>query len=78
MQLTALILAAHTSDSFGSAELDVLARLGGQSPQQVEDLLDQLVRRRLLDAWQHLREHDEITWRLLPERSAPDSAAPGR
>jgi hypothetical protein len=78
VQLTALILAAHTSDSFGSAELDVLARLGGQSPQQVEDLLDQLVRCRLLDAWQHLREHDEITWRLLPERGATNSAAPGR
>jgi len=69
VQLTALVLAAHTSDGVGSAELDVLARLGGQSPQQVEDLLDQLVRCRLLAAWQHLREHDEICWRL-PERGA--------
>ncbi|NGO43062.1 hypothetical protein [Streptomyces ureilyticus] len=77
VQLTALVLAAHTSDGVGSAELDVLARLGGQSPQQVEDLLDQLVRCRLLAAWQHLREHDEICWRL-PERGAPSGAAPGR
>ncbi|WP_405606299.1 hypothetical protein [Streptomyces sp. NBC_00076] len=77
VQLTALVLAAHTSDGVGSAELDVLARLGGQSPQQVEDLLDQLVRCRLLAAWQHLREHDEISWRL-PEHSAPSSAPPGR
>ncbi|MET9833717.1 hypothetical protein ABZ078_31455 [Streptomyces sp. NPDC006385] len=77
VQLTALVLAAHTSDSVGSADLDVLARLGGQSPQQVEDLLDQLVRCRLLAAWHHLREHDEISWRL-PERDTLSSATPGR
>ncbi|MFJ7231474.1 hypothetical protein ACIQVF_18215 [Streptomyces tendae] len=77
VQLTALVLAAHTSNGFGSTEVDVLARLGGQSPQQVEDLLDQLVRCRLLAAWQHLREHDEICWRL-PERGAPSNATPGR
>ncbi|MFF3000067.1 hypothetical protein ACFVTC_36800 [Streptomyces sp. NPDC057950] len=74
VQLTALVLAAHTSGSFGSAELDVLARLGGQSPQQVEDLLDQLVRSRLLAAWQHRREHDEISWHL-PGHGTPSSAA---
>jgi hypothetical protein len=78
VQLNALILAAHTSDGFGSAELDVLARLGSQSQQQVEDLLDQLVRCRLLASWQHLREHDEIAWHLLPERGVPSSATPGR
>ncbi|MFJ2171055.1 hypothetical protein [Streptomyces griseofuscus] len=47
----------------------MLARLGGQSQQQVEDLLDQLVRCRLFASWQHLREHDEIAWRLLTLRT---------
>ncbi|WP_253914415.1 hypothetical protein [Streptomyces mayonensis] len=77
MQLTTLVLAAHTSDGFTSAEVDVLARLGSHSPQQAEDLLGQLLRCRLLAAWQHLREHDEICWHL-PERCAPSNATPGR
>ncbi|MDQ1033091.1 hypothetical protein QF035_010673 [Streptomyces umbrinus] len=66
VQLTALTLAAHTCDSTGSAELDVLTRLCGQSPQQLEDLLDQLVRSRLLTGWRHI-SHEEISWRLSPQ-----------
>jgi hypothetical protein len=66
MQLTELTLAAHTCDSTGSAELDVLTRLCGQSPQQLEDLLDQLVRSRLLAGWRHI-SHEEISWRLSPQ-----------
>ncbi|WP_189307480.1 hypothetical protein [Streptomyces cinerochromogenes] len=76
MQLTALVLPAHTSDGFGSPEGDVLARLGGHAPQQVEDLLDQLLRCRLLAAWQPLREHDEIC--CACQRDAPSNATPGR
>ncbi|MFE2610115.1 hypothetical protein ACFXDI_43920 [Streptomyces mirabilis] len=64
VRLTALALAAHTAhSSTGSAELALLVRLCGQSPQQLEDLLDQLVRSRLLASWQHVGEHDEISWR---------------
>ncbi|GGT03067.1 hypothetical protein GCM10010206_77130 [Streptomyces cinerochromogenes] len=76
VQLTALVLPAHTSDGFGSPEGDVLARLGGHAPQQVEDLLDQLLRCRLLAAWQPLREHDEIC--CACQRDAPSNATPGR
>ncbi|MGW0649425.1 hypothetical protein ACWD4T_11520 [Streptomyces umbrinus] len=66
VQLTALTLAAHTCDSTGSVELDVLTRLCGQSPQQLEDLLDQLVRSRLLAGWRHI-SHEEISWHLPPQ-----------
>ncbi|MEU7045895.1 hypothetical protein AB0A77_33225 [Streptomyces varsoviensis] len=71
VQLTALTLAAHTCDGTGSAELDVLTRLCGQSPQQLEDLLDQLVRSRLLADWRHISD-EEISWRL------PSQIAVGR
>ncbi|MFS8202564.1 hypothetical protein ACLVWQ_28220 [Streptomyces sp. CWNU-52B] len=74
VQLTALTLAAHTCDGTGSAELDVLTRLCGQSPQQLEDLLDQLLRTRLLTAWRHT-SHEEISWHLPPPTRA-DSAVP--
>lgn len=53
------------------AELDVLTRLCGQSPQQLEDLLDQLVRSRLLADWRHISD-EEISWRL------PSQIAVGR
>ncbi|GHA68984.1 hypothetical protein GCM10010372_80590 [Streptomyces tauricus] len=63
MQLTALALATHTCDGTGTAELDALTRLCGQSPQQLEDLFDQLVRTRLLAAWRRL-SHEEVAWHL--------------
>ncbi|MGI3202550.1 hypothetical protein ACRJ4W_37600 [Streptomyces sp. GLT-R25] len=44
----------------------MLTRLCGQSPQQLEDLLDQLVRSRLLAGWRHI-SHEEISWRLPPQ-----------
>jgi hypothetical protein len=73
VQLTALTLAAHTSDDAGSAELDVLTRLCGQSPQQLEDLFNQLVDCRLLATWRHVSDNDEISWLLpgVPGRAAP-------
>nr|WP_234383298.1 hypothetical protein [Streptomyces dysideae] len=66
-QLTTLVLAAHTRAGAGRTDLDVLARLCGQSPQQTEDLLDRLVRTRLLAAWHH-RDNDEISWHLPEHR----------
>jgi hypothetical protein len=63
VQLTTLVLAAHTFAGAGCTDLDALARLCGHSPQQLEDLLDRLVRSRLLAAWHHHRDHDEA-WRL--------------
>jgi hypothetical protein len=72
-QLTTLVLAAHTSARAGCTDLDVLARLCGQSPQQTEDLLDRLVRSRLLAVWHHHRDNDEISWHLpnAASRAAP-------
>ncbi|MFC4469331.1 hypothetical protein ACFPH6_33270 [Streptomyces xiangluensis] len=64
VQLTALVLASHTTLRAGNAELDVLARLCGQSPQQLEDLLDRLVRCSLLASWRHHRDSDEVSWQL--------------
>ncbi|MCX4564270.1 MULTISPECIES: hypothetical protein [Streptomyces] len=52
--------------STGSAELDLLARLCGQSPQQLQNLLDQLVRSRLLAGWRHIGDK-EISWHLSPQ-----------
>jgi hypothetical protein len=69
VQLTALVLAAHTADGAGSAETDVLTRLCGQSSQQLEDVLDQLVRLGLLTAWRHTAEHGDVSWQLPRDRS---------
>jgi hypothetical protein len=52
--------------STGSAERDLLARLCGQSPQQLQNLLDQLVRSRLLAGWRHIG-CEEISWHLSPQ-----------
>ncbi|CAM5585789.1 hypothetical protein SALBM311S_01205 [Streptomyces alboniger] len=65
LRLTALVLAAHTSvDAEHSADMDVLARLCGHSPQQTGELLDRLVTTRTLEAWHHNRETDEVLWHL--------------
>lgn len=63
-RLTALALAAHTRDDAGRVDADVLARLGGQAPQHLDDVLDQLVRFRLLQTWQRSSDQEEISWRL--------------
>ncbi|MFJ5595717.1 hypothetical protein ACIQCG_39020 [Streptomyces noursei] len=67
VQLTALALAAHTSARSGSVEADSLSRLCGLSLGQVEDLLDRLVRARLLGGWRRCAEVGELRWRLPPE-----------
>ncbi|MFE9059889.1 hypothetical protein [Streptomyces mutabilis] len=72
LQLTALALAAHTADGAGGAELDILTRLCGQSPPQLDDLLDRLVRSHLLAFWRPIRDNDEIVWQL------PNPRAPAR
>ncbi|MFJ6900662.1 hypothetical protein [Streptomyces hokutonensis] len=67
VQLAALTLATHTRDGGGSGELDVLTRLCGQSPQQLEELLDHLVRSSLLAGWRHIGD-EEISWLVHPTR----------
>ncbi|MFE9769567.1 hypothetical protein ACFYPC_34465 [Streptomyces sp. NPDC005808] len=67
VQLTTLVLASHTSAEAGRADLDILTRQCGQSPQQLEDLLDRLVRSQVLAAWHH-QDDDEVSWRLPDHR----------
>ncbi|QTI87230.1 hypothetical protein [Streptomyces sp. AgN23] len=67
VQLTTLTLAVHTSGRSGSVEVDLLTRLCGLSLGQVEELLDRLVRARLLDGWQRFAEAGELRWHLPPE-----------
>ncbi|WP_332880949.1 hypothetical protein [Streptomyces sp. NBC_00564] len=66
VQLATLVLASHTFAGAGLSDLDVLARQCGQSPQQLEDLLDRLVRSQVLAAWHH-QDNGEVSWRL-PDR----------
>lgn len=68
VQLTMLALASHTLAGAGCSDLDALARQCGQSPQQLEDLLDRLVRLRLLAAWHHHRDDDEVSWAVPAPR----------
>ncbi|MEU5796212.1 hypothetical protein ABZ800_22230 [Streptomyces sp. NPDC047813] len=65
LRLTALVLAAHTSDQAEhGTDMDVLTRLCGHSLQQTGELLDRLVTTRTLRAWHHNRETDEVFWQL--------------
>ncbi|WP_237693647.1 hypothetical protein [Streptomyces sp. SID2888] len=69
LQLTTLVLAAHTCvQDHHSADMDVLARLCGHSPHQTADLLDRLTAIRVLTAWHHRRDTDEVLWQLPHER----------
>jgi hypothetical protein len=74
LRLTALTLAAHSTAGAGGGELDALTRQCGQPPQQLEDLLDQLLRARLVTAWHHHHDSDEVRWEL-PAHSSPGSNA---
>ena len=68
LRLTALVLAAHTSgQAHHSIDMDALARLCGHSPRQMAELLDRLTRTRILAAWHHRRDTDEVLWQLLNE-----------
>ncbi|MFJ6841046.1 hypothetical protein ACIQRE_00075 [Streptomyces griseoluteus] len=64
LRLAALVLAAHSTAGVGDGELDALARQCGQPPQQLEDLLDQLVRTSLVTAWRLHHDGDEVRWEL--------------
>jgi hypothetical protein len=61
-RLTALVLAAHTTTVGATADMAVVARLCGHSPQQTEVLLDRLVAERTLSAWHLQRDTDEVHW----------------
>jgi len=61
-RLTALVLAAHTTAAGTAADMAVVARLCGHSPQQTGELLDRLVSSRTLAAWHHQRDTDEVHW----------------
>jgi hypothetical protein len=74
LRLTALALAAHSTAGAGEGELDALTHQCGQPPQQLEDLLDQLVRARLVSGWHHHHDNDEVRWEL-PAHSPPGEDA---
>lgn len=74
LRLAALVLAAHSTAGVGGGELEALTRQCGQPPQQLEDLLDQLVHARLVTAWHHQHDSDEVRWEL-PAHSPPSEAA---
>ncbi|WP_093911467.1 hypothetical protein [Streptomyces sp. cf386] len=74
LRLTALVLAAHTcTRGEHSADMDILTRLCGHSPQQTGELLDRLVATRTLEAWQHNRQTDEVFWQLPQPQAQPHS-----
>lgn len=79
LQLTTLVLAAHTSAlARHSADLEILARLCGHSCHQTEELLDRLVAARILTAWHHHRETDEVVWHLPPPQPPATPREPAR
>lgn len=66
-RLAALVLAAHTTAAGPAADMAVVARLCGHSPQQTGVLLDRLVADRTLAAWHHQRDTDEVHWQVGPD-----------
>ncbi|MGW2433689.1 hypothetical protein [Streptomyces sp. NPDC001640] len=78
LRLTALVLAANTSGQVHhSIDMDVLARLCGHSPHQTAELLDRLTSTRVLAAWHHYRDTDEVLWQLPTEcTSTPADVRP--
>ncbi|MEU8795009.1 hypothetical protein [Streptomyces sp. NPDC048643] len=70
-RLTALVLASHADASGTSADLAVVARLCGHSRQQMGELLDRLVARRILAAWHHQPDTDDVHWKPGPRRPLP-------
>ncbi|WP_345981130.1 hypothetical protein [Streptomyces sp. DSS69] len=75
LRLAALVLAAHSTAGVGGGELEALTRQCGQPPQQLEDLLDQLVHARLVTAWHHQHDSDEVRWELPAHSLASEAAA---
>ncbi|MFG2134985.1 hypothetical protein ACGFNV_45620 [Streptomyces sp. NPDC048751] len=75
LRLAALVLAVHDAGYGGhGADMELLARLCGQSPQQTGELLDRLVTIRALASWHHDRETDEVGWQLPSEHAFPRPA----
>ncbi|MFG2320578.1 hypothetical protein [Streptomyces tendae] len=75
LRLTALALAAHSTAGAGGGELDALTHQCGQPPQQLEDLLDQLVRTRLVTAWHRHHDSGEVRWELPAHSPRGEDAA---
>jgi hypothetical protein len=75
VRLTALVLASHIATQLHHhADMDVLARLCGHSPHQTAELLDRLTTTRILAAWHHHRDTDEVRWQLEHECTPTHSA----
>jgi hypothetical protein len=66
IQLTALVLAAHTGADTGRADADHLTRLCGLSQAQMDDLFDRLLRTNVLEAWNCDGDAGEIHWKPRP------------
>ncbi|MFJ8608062.1 hypothetical protein ACIRH0_12785 [Streptomyces sp. NPDC093675] len=75
LRLTALALAAHSSPQvLHCIDMDALARLCGHTPHQTAELLDRLTRVRVLAAWHHRQDTDEVLWQLPDEHATPRAA----
>jgi hypothetical protein len=74
LQLAALSVAAHTSSDTASADTEHLARMCALSVEQVEGLLDCLVRADALAGWKRIPLTGAIVWRLA---RSPSLAAAG-
>ncbi|KOT94037.1 hypothetical protein ADK70_13165 [Streptomyces rimosus subsp. pseudoverticillatus] len=64
LQLTALVIAAHTTAANGGAEEDGLTHLSALSVRQLEDVLDCLVRGSCMGVWYREPGTGELRWRL--------------
>ncbi|MFJ8510197.1 hypothetical protein [Streptomyces avermitilis] len=76
VQLTALVVASHTSGDAGSTDMEVLTRLCGHSPHQTEELLDRLVTMHSLASWRYHQETDEVSWHQYSQADVGRTAAP--
>ncbi|WP_369244473.1 hypothetical protein [Streptomyces sp. R41] len=68
IQLTALVLAAHTEPDAGCADAEHLTRLCGLSQPQLDDLFDQLIRANVLETWNCDDDAGEVHWKPRPGR----------
>ncbi|MET7605150.1 hypothetical protein ABZS96_21985 [Streptomyces avermitilis] len=70
VQLTALVLAAHTGADAGRADADHLTHLCGLSQAQMDDLFDRLLRANVLEAWNCDGDAGEVHWKPRPGRQS--------
>ncbi|MFD5720927.1 hypothetical protein [Streptomyces sp. NPDC127036] len=66
IQLTVLVLAAHTEPGAGRADADQLTHLCGLSQTQLDDLFDRLIRVNVLETWDCDGDAGEIRWKPRP------------